>query len=209
MNNNFEYQLIKDILDIDYYDSTGSVYKTAKIKGSVFRGFNGGLFSQYEDGPVLQNTTSTLDLLGNGEGTMTIPANALQKGGAYELLVTGELSATLNDILTINLESPSAVFCFGGAFTMFQITPPNYFELKMIVIVREIGGVGVAKLEGSGTFQCKVDSGSAYKMYPISFENVTTIDTTASHALELNATWNSAKAGNRIMTRTANWKKIY
>ena len=198
--------------DLDYFDldwNDGGVFKTAKIKGSVFKGINGGLFAQTEDGPVLQNSTTESSILGNGAGTLLIPSNTWVEGQSYTLLATGTITAVLNDQISFTLKSSSADFVAPGAMTMFQITPANFWRLEMIMTCRSIGGVGVAELEASGTFQCKVDTGAQYKTYPIEFNNSTTFDTTIDNTLDLTGEWSVANANNRLTTRTVNFKRTF
>ena len=69
-----------DYYDIDYWN--GSVYQTAKIKGSVLKaGASGiGLFSQTADGTLIQNTTTETTLLGSGQGSLQVTANTFAVG---------------------------------------------------------------------------------------------------------------------------------
>ena len=119
------------------------------------------------------------------------------------------MDAVLNDSITFTLKSSTADFVFTGAATLFQATGNKYWELKMLMTCRQIGGVGVAEIEGSGTFQYKADTGGQYRCFPIEWNNPTTFDTTIDHTLDLTGQWSAASANNRLMTRTVNFKRTF
>ena len=197
-----------DYYDIDYWN--GSAFQTAKIKGSVIKGgMAPGLFAQTDDGTSIENTTTETSLLGSGVGSLLIPADSWIKGQSYHFQVTGTINANVNDSVHIRLKSGATTLLSGGASILFAITGGLYFEYNIYFTCREIGGPGVGILEGTGTFQMKVNTSTQYRCNPIDASNTTTFTTTGNNTLDITAEWNVADANNRIKSRTAILKRIY
>lgn len=55
-----------------------------------------GLFSQTEDGPAVTNTTDELTIIGNGDGSLSVPANGFTKGNSFRAYIEGDLSSLNN-----------------------------------------------------------------------------------------------------------------
>jgi hypothetical protein len=198
-----------DYFDIDYYDTGLGVYKTAKIKGSVIKSANGGIFSQTSYGPVYQNSIAETSLLGTGSGTLLIPSNSWIVGQAYNFQITGTLTSLVNESINIRLKSGTTQLLSGGATTFFAITGGKYFEYNLTFICRAVGGAGVGILEGTGTFGRKVDTGSQYRVTGLGNTNNTTFDSTGNITLDITGEWSLADAANRIQVKTANLKRIF
>ena len=73
-----------------------------------------GLFSQIEDGPVVSNTTDELTIIGNGEGSLSVPANGFAVGNSFRAYIEGDLSSLNNAELTINIRDNGNILATTG-----------------------------------------------------------------------------------------------
>ena len=199
-----------DYMDIDYW--TGSVFKTAKIRGSVINGSNGGVWSQIGDSTILQNSSVETSILGSGVGTLTIPRDTWIVGQSYKFVLSGRISTkATNEPFQFWLKSGSTILTFASLF-LELITfgvEGKYFEINLQLTCRAIGGIGVAVLESQGRIDYVIDTNSALKTRMLDNKNFTTFDTTIDNTLDLTAKWTTADPNNTIQSKMGNFRKTY
>lgn len=197
-----------DYYDIDYWN--GSVYQTAKIKGSVLKaGTSGiGLFSQTADGTLIQNTTTETTLIGSGQGSLQVTANTFAVGSSYILKMCGNISCLNNSDIVLNVKSGSVVLGTTGTIQLPQINAQT-FELELNFTVRQIGVSGVADIVMNGEFAYIQHSSTDLQGHTFISQNNTTFDTTVNNTLDVTWAWASADASNRINSVVTNLRRTY
>jgi hypothetical protein len=156
-----------------------------------------GLFSQTEDGPVVENTTDELTIIGNGDGSLSVPANGFARGNTFRAYIEGDLSSLNNAELTINIRDNGNILATTGPMTLVT-TSGNYYYLDVNFVVRQIGAAGAAELMTSGMFQYTKTSNSTPEVIGFNNLNNTTFDTTTDSTLDITAQWDTASASNSI-----------
>lgn len=156
-----------------------------------------GLFSQTEDGPTVVNTTDELTIIGNGEGSLSVPANGFAVGNTFRAYIEGDLSSLNNAELTINIRDNGSILATTGPMVLVS-TSGNYYYLDVNFVVRQIGAAGTAQLMTSGMFQYTKTANSTPEVIGFNNLNSTTFDTTTDSTLDITAQWDTASASNSI-----------
>jgi hypothetical protein len=167
-----------------------------------------GLFSQTEDSPVVTNTTDELTVIGNGEGSLSVPANGFTKGNSFRACIEGDLSSLNNTQLTINIRDNGNVLATTGPMTLVT-TSGNYYYLDITFVVRDVGAAGVASLMTSGVFQYTKTANNTPETIGFDNLNNTTFDTTTLSTLDITAQWGAADPANSIDTHILTLQRIF
>lgn len=167
-----------------------------------------GLFSQTEDGPVVENTTDELTIIGNGLGSLSIPANGFVRGNTFRAYIEGDLSSLNNAEITINIRENGNILATTGPMTLVT-TSGNYYYLDITFVVREIGVAGVASLMTSGMFQYTKTANNAPEVIGFNNLNSTTFDTTTDSTLDITAQWGAADPLNSIDAHMLTLQRIF
>ena len=167
-----------------------------------------GLFTQIEDGPVVENTTDELTIIGNGLGSLSIPANGFTKGNSFRAYIEGDLSSLNNAELTINIRDNGNILASTGPMTLVT-TSGNYYYLDITFVVREIGAAGVASLMTSGVFQYTKTANNTPETIGFNNLNNTTFDTTTLSTLDITAQWGAADPANSIDAHILTLQRIF
>ena len=189
-----------DYYDIDYYDDINGVYKTAKISGQTIRlGLNPKLFAQTEllTPPFTGNVEGTI--VGNGEGSLFIPANFLKVGDSFRLKLTGKLSSVNNDTLHIYIKVNGLVLADSGILTMPSVSDKG-FSIEMDFTIQAIGGIGIASVVASGQFTYIKNSGNTIEGSSWAVVDNTNFDTGVDNQLDITAVFGSTNATNSIQS---------
>jgi len=156
-----------------------------------------GLFTQTEDGPNVTNTTDELTIIGNGEGSLSVPADGFAVGNTFRAYIEGDLSSLNNAELTINIRDNGNVLATTAPMVLVS-TSGNYYYLDINFVVRQVGAAGAAELMTSGMFQYTKTSNNTPEVIGFNNLNSTTFDTTTDSTLNITAQWNTANAANSI-----------
>ncbi len=165
--------------------------------GSIPATSNYGLWTQIEDGNVVQNTDIETTILGVGLGTLSVPENIFVMGDTFHLKICGKINAKNNAQLTINLHSNGIDLGSTGIMTL-STTTTKIWEFTADFTIRQIGGVGVAQLLTNGMFNYQADASSNYEGVNFMSLNNTTFDTTIVNTLDVMAQWGVADPLNAI-----------
>ena len=167
-----------------------------------------GLFAQTEDSIPVENTTTPMSLIGNGVGTLSIPADVFTVGDSFNAKFTGHISANNNDTLQITIMAGAVTLADTGVMTLPGITSLEW-TLNSDFTIRAIGGAGVASIASGGTFVYEKDASTAMEGHTFSLIENTNFDTTVSNTLEVLATWGTADPGDSIYSEMFTLKKIF
>jgi len=127
-------------------------------------------------------------------GSYTIPANTLRAGSVIKVRFQGIATATnLTDTLTIKLYigglSGTAILTSSAT----DATNNDIFAGDVYIVIRTIGSSGTFVANGTFT-KVEAASGTATRVDAITAS--TTIDTTASQAITVSATWSTTSGSN-------------
>jgi len=167
-----------------------------------------GLFTQTEDGPDVTNTTDELTIIGNGEGSLSVPANGFAVGNTFRAYIEGDLSSLNNAELTINIRDNGNILATTGPMILVA-TSGNYYYLDINFVVRQIGAAGAAELMTSGMFQYTKTANNTPEVIGFNNLNSTTFDTTTDSTLNITAQWNTADAANSIGAHMLTLQRIF
>lgn len=153
-----------------------------------------GLFAQTANSatatdPVLGN------LIGAGVGSVTVPENTFQVGDSYRLKMSGHITCTNTQELTILVRSNGVTLASTGLIDLKTATDSHWL-IEIDFTIRSIGAGG--SLVSAGTWQYIADSGGQ-NLEGENFSDVSSIDTTVSNTLEILASWNLDEGGANSM----------
>jgi hypothetical protein len=167
-----------------------------------------GLFTQIEHGPVVENTTDELTIIGNGLGSLSVPANGFVRGNTFRVYMEGSLSSLNNAELTINIRDNGNVLATTGAMTLVE-TSGNFYYMNITFVIREVGTAGTAEIMTSGAFNYTKISNNRSEFIGFEQDNTTTFDTTTDSILNITAQWGAASASNSIDTHVLILQRVF
>jgi hypothetical protein len=167
-----------------------------------------GLFSQTGDSTPISATTSELSLIGNGVGSLSVPANGFSIGDSFRLIIGGHISSRNGDTLTINVKTNSTLLGTTGAITMPNITS-KHFNFQIDFTIRNIGGAGTASIVSLGRFTYTKNASNAYEGSDFSDIENTTFNTTIVNNLNITAQFNTTNPDNQIYSELLTLSKTY
>lgn len=157
-----------------------------------------GLFSQTGNSVTVSGTTSETTIIGEGVGTLSVPANGFSVGDSFQLIMGGVLNNT-NDEITIRLKSGSVILATSASFDP-AASGDNWF-MSVFFTIRNIGGPTVGSISSHGNFQVVKGNG---QVYGTAFQttNNTDFDTTISNTLDITVQFSSNDPLNYIYSDT-------
>lgn len=168
-----------------------------------------GLFTQTGDSVPVTNTTSELSLLGNGLGSLTVPAKTFKSGDSFQANLSGHIDSKNNDQIRIRVKTAAGVLLADtGAIIMPNCTN-QHWDLKINFTIRKDGGAGTASIASTVMFTYTKNASNAFEGENVSIVNSTTFDTLVNNTLEITAEWNVADPLNSIYTELFTLFKTY
>jgi hypothetical protein len=167
-----------------------------------------GLFAEIENSVPITNTTTPGTLLGNGVGTLSVPANGFQVGDSFHLKMLGHLGARNGVGLRLEIMSDSVILADTGNMILPTCTN-KHWELNIYFTIRAIGSATSAVIMSGGIFTYTKDASAAFEGVNFTVENNTDFDTTIPNTLDVIATWDGAHPNNNIYSEVAILQKIY
>lgn len=154
---------------------------------------------------AVTNTTSETTLVPTG-GSATIGANVLVPGANYKIHARGIINNTGTPTLEIKAKLGSVVIADTTAFTTVSIAGNNVWTFDCDIACNSIGASGTVYAQGAFNY-----FSAATTSNPVQAGNstATTIDTTASKALGLTATWGTASSSNSITCTNLTFERVY
>lgn len=186
------FQTVTEAGTVEFLAERFTIAPTSLARMSIV----GTLFTQTADTTVANTTTETT-LFGTGVavgGGLTLPANFFVAGKTIKIHIRGYHSSTGNPNVTFKVKLGSTVVATGTGVSGNGSTSGFYFDSE--ITCRTTGATGT------------VSAGAQYNEVHSSGLNLgivqtgtTTIDTTASHVLDVTITWGTANAGNTITSQ--------
>ena len=183
---------------------------TYKVKQSELYQFPNvyGLFSQTGNSVTISGTTTETTLIGNGVGTLSVPANGFQVGDSFMVRMMGHISSKNNETLVIRIKTDSIVLGDSLTVTLPQTTNKHY-TIDINFSIRSIGAAGVASIVTGVVFTYSKDASNAFEGTDFTTLNSTTFNTTISNTLNITAQWGSTEAQNSIYSEYFVLNKVY
>mgnify|MGYP001074961202 CR=1 FL=1 len=167
-----------------------------------------GIFTQISNGTPVTNSTDETSIIGNGIGSLSVPANGFVKGNTFKCYIEGELSSENNETLTINIKDNGNILASSGQMELVS-TSENYYQIQITFVIREVGAAGVASIMTSGTFNYTKISNNSSEVISFEENNNTTFDTTQETTLNITAQWGQASVSNSIDTHILTLQRIF
>lgn len=168
-----------------------------------------GLFAETKNSAPIENTVTPGSLLGQGVGSLSVPANTFKVGDSFHLKMMGHLGARNNAGLTITIASTTGtVFGTTGNMILAAATD-KHWELNVYFTIREVGIAGVASIMAGGMFNYTQNAATSFNGMNFTEENNTTFDTTVDNELVVTAQWDGTSIQNSIYSEIAILQKIY
>lgn len=144
---------------------------------------------------TVANTTTETTLVGTGTGSLTLPVNFLAVAKAIEIEAWGTIATLVTPTLRLKVKLGSTVVIDTTAATLLTITGTNLWSAKASIDCRTAGASGTVFGQGMAMYYT-----SATGIAGIASPNTTTstVDTTATQAIDATATWGTASASNTI-----------
>jgi hypothetical protein len=167
-----------------------------------------GLFNQTGASTPITNTITETSLIGNGVGTLNIPANGFSIGDAFHVISTGHISTVNNHTLRIRIKAGSILLADTNTISMATATA-RHWKLEIFFTINNIGGAGVASISTGGTFMYVKNASVSFEGSNFSTENNTTFNTTTDNNLVVTAEWSNANSGDSIYSDIFTLTKTY
>jgi len=147
---------------------------------------------------TIANTTTETTLVGSGVGSLTFGANTLTAGKTIRLRCAGYWSSDLLLAGTMRwrVKLGSTVVLDTAAFTPIGGITNLLWQLDATITCRTTGASGTVFAQGSAERQ--ETAGIAFPARAMVNTSTSTIDTTASQALDVTFQWGTADADNTI-----------
>lgn len=167
-----------------------------------------GLFSQTGNSVTVSGTTSETTIVGNGSGSLSVPANGFSIGDSFSVKMFGDVGAQNGNTLTIQIKNGSVILGTTGAISMPSVTN-SHFNLDIGFTIRSVGSAGIASISSSGFFTFTQNASGSLEAASFSTLNNTTFDTTIPNTLDITAQFSSTNASNFIYSEFLVLNKTY
>jgi hypothetical protein len=165
-----------------------------------------GLFSQTGNSVTVSGTTIETTIIGEGVGTLSVPANAFSVGDSFQLTMGGVMDNT-NDTVILKLKSGSVIL--GQSSTFNPAADGDNWFMSVYFTVRSVGGAGTASLSTHGNFQVVKSSNGSVFGEAFQTLNNTTFDTTSTNTLDITVQFSSNDPLNYIYSDLFVLNKIF
>jgi hypothetical protein len=202
-----------------YKDSLTNILYLKDINGIIspitdsISAFNRRLFSQTADGINITNTTDETNLLGTGEGTLSVPPNSFQVGYSYNFKIGGVISTNGGaETIQIRVDTSSggvAVPLADSGLQNLTVLNNETFILDLNFTIREVGGVGTATILTYGSMFFPKSTSGSLEGFEFRFLEDTNFDTTIAQTILVTAQWGDNKITNSIQSQYATLVQVY
>jgi len=190
-------------------DGTGDTVRNAFDKvNDNFIEVSKGLYAQTALSTPVVYASGEASLIGNGVGSLSVPANSFKVGDSFTAKMCGNLSCANNQQIRIRIKSDENVIGDLGIFEM-NTTTDKFFELFIDFTIAEIGEAGVAELFVNGQYSYNQDTAGVLQGSNFALISNTTFDTTVLNDLSITAQWVTSNVTNTIQSQNFVLTKVY
>jgi hypothetical protein len=144
---------------------------------------------------TVADTASETTLTGAGQGSLTLPANFFTVGRTIRLKAMGVFSDTGTPTLNVRFKLGSTTICSTGAVALAGTISNNVWSVEIELTCRTVGASGTVIAQGLFKYDESTHAGTTEGM---ASTTTTTIDTTASQAVNVTVQWGSASPSNTM-----------
>jgi hypothetical protein len=168
-----------------------------------------GLYAQTSNSTIITGTTNELSLIGNGVGTLSVPANGFFLGASFRADFGGFISTANNQTLRIRVKTAAGVLFLDSGLQTINNINNAVWSLSINFTIRQIGGTNVASIVSLGRFNYAKTSNGTVEGFGFNNINSTTFDTTIANTLDVTAQFGSASGLNSMYSDVFVLNKIY
>jgi len=166
-----------------------------------------GLYAQITSSNPITNTDREESLIGEGVGTLSVPANGFQIGDSFLAVLTGHISSVNNHTLYIKIKANNIDLFYSKI--LMPATTKKHWKLDVNFTIRAIGRENKASIASGGSFYYNKDASNALEGVNFSTETFTGFDTTIENTLEITAQWGTIDTGDIIYSELFTLTKTY
>lgn len=165
-----------------------------------------GLYTQTADStPVVDPVVGSL--VGAGVGSLTIPANTFQVGDSFRAKLSGHITCSNTQELTIVAQDGNGNTLFSTGFIDLKTSTDGNWNLEVDFTIRSLGVTGGLVSAGVWSY---VPNAAGQSIEGSDFSTVGTLDTTINNTLEIIASFNLDEGGaNTIYSELFTITKMY
>jgi hypothetical protein len=194
-------------------DGTGDTVRNAFDKvndnfAEVYALASNGLYAQTALSTPIVFASGETSLIGDGVGTLTVPANAFKVGDSFTAKMCGQLSCGNNQILHIRVRSNGVIIIDALQHTL-ATTTSKFFDLILDFTITKIGAAGIGELFANGVFTYNKNASNAIEGVNFGLVSNTVFNTTVSNTLTITAEWITNNAANSIRSQNFTLTKVY
>ena len=164
----------------------------------------GGMFAQTGDSATVSATTTETSIVGDGVGSLSVPADSFRIGDSFHAKIGGYISSQNNAELTMRIKADGSTLTTLGPIVLPTMSN-QFWELEVDFTMRVTGATGSIKTNGQ--FVYVQNSGNNYNGY--GFNTDSSIDTTVLNELGITVEWGTTDVSNAIMSDLFYLKKCY
>jgi acyl-coenzyme A thioesterase PaaI-like protein len=153
----------------------------------------GTLFVQTADATIASSAAETT-LTAAGVGSLTLPANFFRTGKTIRVRARGYVSDTGTPTFRVKIKLGSTIVLDTTAIAFAGTIANDQWFVEGIITCRTTGASGTVMGQGSYSAETNVNSNRA----AMTNTATTTIDTTASQAVDVTWQWGTSSASNTI-----------
>lgn len=188
-----------------FQDASGTVAYLSDIPSIT----NYGLAAQIDRSIDVINTTVESSLIGDYEGTLSVPANAFAKGDSFKASLMGHISCLSSATLQVRIKTAAGVLLADTGVMDLDAATAKHWKLDIEFTIREIGGEGVAVIVSGGSFTYNRNGSNNPEGFTFISINDNDFDTTIANELVITAQWNNASTSNVIYSDIFTLNKVY
>ena len=154
-----------------------------------------GLYSQTVQSATI-NTVGEQSIVGSGVGALTVPGGFFTVGDSYHGKIGGVINSTGGggaSEITVRIKSGAVILASTGSFALDNATNEGW-ECELDFTIATIGATGTICTNGNFAYTKTNDK----KVSGTVFQDVQTIDTTASNTLDITVEWDTLNGGDDI-----------
>ncbi len=168
-----------------------------------------GLFAQTSDSTPVTGTAVETTIIGTGVGSLSVPANGFTSGDSFICALDGLVTCGSSATLHIRVKTLAGILLADTGLIDMSAATSKSWIMNLYFTIRTTGGPTVASISSGGLFSYIRNGGTQFEGYVLTNVNNTTFDTTVNNTLLITAQWDTANAGNSILTRNFTLTKIY
>lgn len=167
-----------------------------------------GVYAQTEISQIVTNTDLSSSIIGNGVGTLIVPANFFLVGDSFALNMGGEVSCQNNTDITIKILSNTIILASTNVIRLGSTTNRSW-RLDADFTIRQIGGNGIASIVTNGQFTYSRNNTFGFEGVNFNSVNSTTFNTLIANQLDIQVQWAVASVNSSIHSDLMVLEKIY